>query len=280
MDHDFGGTFPFEARFTPERRLRAPLRGRGTPGRRAAPVRPRQPDLELHVAPPAGRPGRAGPSLHRLRPHGLRALEQAAAAVGLLARAPRGERRGADRRARPARRDARGPRLGRPDRARRAARAPRAPQAPGAHEHLGLGAAQLPAALPARVPHRGAGRDPGAGRQPVRGVDPRRDGPPPGRPADDGGLPGAVPRLLVARRHARLPARHPAHRARPQRRADVLDPRPPGRARRAGAARVGHARPGLPAGLPRPVARAVPARADGARSTTPRTTWWRTVPKR
>ena len=36
-------------------------------------------------------------------------------------------------------------------------------------------------------------------------------------PADDGRLPRALPGLLVARRHARVPARHPADRARPQR---------------------------------------------------------------
>ena len=41
------------------------------------------------------------------------------------------------------------------------------------------------------------------------------------------------------------------------------------RARRAGAARLGHARPGLPAGLPRAVARAVPRRARRSSSTTP-----------
>ena len=68
-----------------------------------------------------------------------------------------------------------------------------------AHQHLGLGAAELPAPVRARVPHRGARRDPGAGRQPVRGVDPRRDGPARHRSGDDGGLPRAVPGLLVAR---------------------------------------------------------------------------------
>ena len=40
------------------------------------------------------------------------------------------------------------------------------------------------------------------------------------RPGDDGGLPRAVPGLLVARRDARLPARDPADRARPQRALD------------------------------------------------------------
>ena len=37
------------------------------------------------------------------------------------------------------------------------------------------------------------------------------------RPGDDGRLPRALPGLLVTRRHARVPARHPADRARPQR---------------------------------------------------------------
>ena len=44
-------------------------------------------------------------------------------------------------------------------------------------------------------------------RQHVGGVDPRRHGPARHRPGDDGRLPGALPRLLVAPRHARVPAR-------------------------------------------------------------------------
>ena len=125
---------------------------------------------------------------------------------------------------------------------------------------------ELPSFLPPFVREfrtEGLGEILALGRQPVRRVDPRRHGPARHRPADDGRLPRAVPRLLVARRHARLPARHPSHRARPQRPPDGHDPRPPARARRAGDARVGDARPGLPARLPRSVARAVPARAGG-----------------
>ena len=135
------------------------------------------------------------------------------------------QRARADRRARPSGRGARGPRLGRPDRPRRDARAPRPAARPRADEHLGVGAAELRPALRARVPDRGPRRDPRARGQPVRRVDPRRHGEARHRPGDDGRLPRALPRLLVARRHARLPARHPAHGARPQRPADGHDPR-------------------------------------------------------
>ena len=77
------------------------------------------------------------------------------------------------------------------------------------------------------------------GREPVHRVDPRRHGKARHRPGDDGRLPRALPGLLVARRHAGLPARHPAHRARPQRPADGHDPRAPARARPPGHARSG-----------------------------------------
>ena len=89
---------------------------------------------------------------------------------------------------------------------------------------------ELRAAVPARVPHRGARRDPGAGRKPVRGVDPRRHGEARHRPGDDGRLPGALPGLLVARGPARVSAGDTHHRARPQRAPDLLHPRPAARA--------------------------------------------------
>ena len=123
------------------------------------------------------------------------------------------QRAGADRRARSAGRGAGGPRLGRADRPRSDARAGRPAARPRPDEHLGMGAAELPAAVRARVSHRGARRDPRPWRQPLRRVDPRRDGPARHRPGDDGGLPRAVPGLLVARGHARVPARHPTHGA-------------------------------------------------------------------
>src|SRR5918992_5768413 len=244
----------------PGRQDQSPLRGRGTVRRAAAPVPPRQPHLELPLAATDRRSDGRGPPLRGLRPHGLRPLREASAPVRLHARAPRRERPGPDRRARPARHHARGPRLGRADRPRRDARAARAPERDRPHEHLGLGAALVAAALHTRVPHRGTRRDPRPGRQPLRRVDPGRHGPPRRRPGDDGRLPRPVPRLLVARGHPRLPARDPAHRARPQRPDDLLDPRAASAARRPRAAPMGNARPGLPARLPRPVARAVPAR--------------------
>ena len=89
-----------------------------------------------------------------------------------------------------------------------------------------------------------------------------------------------VPGLLVAGRDAGIPAGHPAHRARPQRRPDRLDPRAatgPGRAR---SARLGHARPRVPADLPGPVARAVPGRDAAWSWTTPGTTSSRIAPTR
>ena len=118
------------------------------------------------------------------------------------------------------------------------------------------------------------------GRQPVRGVDARRAGPPGSRPVDDGRLPRAVPGLLVARGDARLPARDPADRARPQRAADGLDPRAPGRASTSpfcwsGAHATGcSSRCSSTSG-----ASCSPPRARSS-STTPGTSWWRTAPTR
>src|ERR671914_1476254 len=143
----------------PGRQDQPPLRGRGTARGAAAPVPPRQPHLELPLAATDLRSDRRGPPLRGLRPHGLRPLREAAAPVRLHARAPRRERPGPDRRARPARHHARGPRLGRADRPRRDARAARAPERDRPHEHLGLGAALVAAALHTRVPHRGTRRE-------------------------------------------------------------------------------------------------------------------------
>ena len=196
----------------------SPLPGRGALRLPPAAVPPWQPDLELPLAAPGRRAEREGPPLRRLRPHGVWPVREASAPVRLHARAACRERAGRDRRAGPAGRHARCPRLGRADRPGRDARARRAVARRGPDEHLGLGAAELAAALHPRVPYGGARRDPCARRQPVRGVgDPGRDGTPRPGPHDDGGLPGAVPGLLVACRDARLPARHPAHRARQQR---------------------------------------------------------------
>ena len=276
LDGDFQGTFPFEPRYASVGRVRLHYVDEGPAD--SSPVlfvhgNPtwsylwRQPDRRAV--------GRRAP-LRRLRSHGLRPLGQAALPVRLLAPGPHPQRTRADRSARPARRHAGRPRLGRADRPRRDARADRPARRHRPHQHLGLGAAELPAALPARVPRRGPGRDPGARRQPLRRVDPRRDGQARARPADDGRLPRAVPGLLVARRDARLPARDPADGARPQRAPDGLDPRRARAPRRARQARLGDARPGVPAGLPRTVDRALPGgrgrRGSRARRTTSRRT--------
>ena len=124
---------------------------------------------------------------------------------------PREQRRRADRRARPARRDARGARLGRPDRPRSDAGAKRPAARRGARQHMGLGAAELRALVHPRAARRGPRRAPRPRRQPLRRVDPRRHGPARSGPRDDGGVPRPVPGLLVAdRRCSRRSATSPS----------------------------------------------------------------------
>ena len=154
MDHDFGGTFPFEARFTQtgDCELHYVDEGPPTP-RRCCSSTATRPGATCGVArwpPSPARAIAAWPSTMgfgrsskppRLSAYCSSASEANAALIDAL--------------------DLRDVTLvahdwGGPIGLGALLERPRAPRAPGVDEHLGLGAAQLPAALPARVPQRGA----------------------------------------------------------------------------------------------------------------------------
>ena len=173
----------------------------------------------------------------------------------LRARAPRRQRGRADRRARPARGHAGGARLGRPDRARRAARAARAPAR--RWSLMNTWAWELPSFLP---PFLREFRTEGLGEilalggnlfvESIPGGMARRDIDPVMMDAYRAPFPDYWSRVgtLAFQRDIPLTER--------DRSAPLMaaHPRAAARARRARAARLGHARPRVPARLPRPVA--------------------------
>src|SRR3954469_13510962 len=205
LDGDFEGTFPFEPHYHQAGDVRLHFVDEGPRDARPVLLLHGNGTLELHVPGPDHGAGLRGTPLRGARPHGLRPLGQAALPGRLLARdAIENALALIDEH------DLRDVLLvahdwGGPDRARRRARAPQPPARALPDEHLGLGAARLSATVPARVSHRGTGRDPGARRQPFRRGDPRWHAPPRRRPPDDGG-PIARPSRTTGRAPAFWPS--------------------------------------------------------------------------
>ena len=282
LDGDFQGHLPVRARASSTRATLTPaLRRRGTAGRaRRCCSSHGNPTWSYLWRRPLAELSADGPPLRRLRPHGLRPLGQAAAAGRLLARAPRRERAGRDRRARPARRHA------------------------GAHDWggpIGLGALlerrerlralvlmntwawELPSFLP---PFLREFRTEGLGEilalggnlfvESIPGGMHRRDSDPVMMEAYRAPFPDYWSRAG----DARLPARDPAHRARPQRAADGLDPRAAAAPRRARCCSSGACATRSSSRSSSTSGASCSRRPRRSSSRTPPTSWWRTSPTR